>query len=205
MKKDIKSGVNDLLNNFELNESQLATFAKLEKDSLLHQSKSNKLLKPKIWMSLLASFLVVGLFLGNALNSQLSDKQKLFEIAAEVSYNHLNLKPLEVAHNQLATVTGYFKRLDFNPLASSQVDNLHTSLIGGRYCSIKGNIAAQLRMKDSQGRISTLFESRYNSQDFNMLPKIASGQHPKVVFVDGQKVSLWVEKGLVMALVSSSL
>jgi hypothetical protein len=205
MKKDIKRGINDLLNNFELSESQLAEFSKLEKECIGHKTKKHKLLKPQVWMSLVASFLVVGLFLGNVLNSQLSEEQQIFEIAAEVSYNHLNLKPLEVAHNQLATVTGYFKRLDFNPLASSRVTNLQTSLIGGRYCSIKGNVAAQLRMKDKQGRISTLFESRYNSEDFKMLPNIENGKAPKVLYVDGQKVSLWIEKGLVMALVSSAL
>ncbi len=208
MKKPINQSVNDLLNNFELSDEQLSSFAQLEEDCLQTKSKTRSLNHSKMWLSLVASFLVMGLFmgqfLGGGLNKTLTIDEQIYTIAAEVSYNHLKFKPLEVAHSNLNQVTGYFNKLDFNPLASSQVAALNTNLIGGRYCSIKGNIAAQLRMEDSEGRISTLFESRYQAEDFNMLPNIEQGQAPKVLYVDGQRVALWVEKGLVMALVSEA-
>jgi len=212
MKKPINQSVNDLLNNFELSDVQLANFAQLEKDCLQPQTKSKPkqatINHSKMWLSLVASFLVMGLFMGQFLGAgaskRLTSDEQLYAIAAEVSYNHLKFKPLEVAHSNLNQVTGYFNKLDFNPLASSQVAALSTNLIGGRYCSIQGNIAAQLRMEDDQGRISTLFESRYQAQDFNMLPNIEQGQAPTVLYVDGQRVALWVEKGLVMALVSEA-
>jgi len=208
MKKPVKQGINDLLNDFELSDEQLAGFAQLEKNSLQTNPLKASVNHSKMWLSMVASFLVMGLFMGQFLGGGaskiLTSDEQVYAIASELSYNHLKFKPLEVAHSNLNQVTGYFNRLDFNPLASSLVAALSSNLIGGRYCSIKGNIAAQLRMKDDQGRISTLFESRYQAQDFSMLPNIEQGQDPKVLYVDGQRVALWVEKGLVMALVSEA-
>ncbi len=201
MKKRLNEGVNDLLNDFTLSDEQLLSFAQLEKDCLQEGQYPNNKYKTKKWFSLVASFLIAALVFTGLIYKEADTNQVLYEIAAEVSYNHLNLKPLEVASNNFLQVTGYFKRLDFNPLISSQVSALAGDLIGGRYCSIKGNIAAQLRMQDKLGRMSTLFESRYNKDDFKMLPVLEKGESPVSLHVDGQQVSMWIEKGVVMALV----
>ncbi len=199
MKKTVKENLNNHLDEFELNHDQFASFDALEK-SIFSPSKS-RIKNPILW-SVAASLLVVSLFFVSVLPQAQNQKDLIYAIAQEVSYNHLKFKPLEVANNNLASVTGYFKKLDFNPLASSQVAALSSGLIGGRYCSIKGNIAAQLRMQDEKGAISTLFESRFNAEDFDFLPKLEEQQTPVKVHVDGQQVSIWVEKGLVMALVN---
>jgi len=199
MKKTVKENLNSHLDEFELNHDQFASLDALEK-SILSPTKA-RIKNPILW-SVAASLLVVSLFFTGVLPKGQDQKELIYAIAQEVSYNHLKFKPLEVANNNLTSVTGYFKKLDFNPLASSQVAALSSALIGGRYCSIKGNIAAQLRMQDEKGAISTLFESRFNAEDFNFLPKLEEQQTPVKVHVDGQQVSLWVEKGLVMALVN---
>ncbi len=200
MKKNIKHSTQDFLNSFELNEEQLASFAQLEKDCLQEPTKRAN----KSWLSIAASFLLGAVLLAGVYKLENGQQSGIMAIAAEVSYNHLNLKPLEVARHQLNQVTGYFKKLDFNPMVSARVTGLSSHLIGGRYCSIQGNIAAQLRMKNETGQLSTLFESRFNPQDFNDLPVLENGQAPVQVFVDGQQVDLWVEKGLVMALVQAA-
>ena len=203
MNKTIKENVNSYLDTFELSDQQLSAFDDLE-NKLLEPEKP-KYIKITIW-SMAASVLVVSLFLNGLLSSfgttGKTQESLIYAIASEVSYNHLKLKPLEVANTQLSQVTEYFKKLDFNPLASSQVASLSNRLIGGRYCSIKGNIAAQLRMQDDKGVVSTLFESRFNAEDFDFLPKIENQEDPVSVHVDGQQVKIWVEKGLVMALVN---
>ena len=206
MNKTVKENINQYLDTFELSSQQLAAFDDLEEQVL--QPVSKKTNKTVLW-SLLASVLMVGILLVNLVpitnvgsSTGKSQQERIYAIASEVSYNHLKLKPLEVANSQLTNVTQYFKKLDFNPLASSQVAGLSSRLIGGRYCSIQGNIAAQLRMQDENGTISTLFESRFNAEDFGFLPKLEAQQDPVIVHVDGQQVDIWVEKGLVMALVS---
>ncbi len=199
MKNTVKENLNSHLGEFELNADQFASLDALEKSILSPTPK--KIKNPILW-SMAASLLVVSLFFTTVLPKGQSQQEMIYAIAQEVSYNHLKFKPLEVANNNLTRVTGYFKKLDFNPLASSQVAALSSRLIGGRYCSIKGNIAAQLRMRDEKGAISTLFESRFNVDDFDFLPRLEDQQAPVKVHVDGQQVSLWVEKGLVMALVN---
>lgn len=199
MKNTVKENLNSHLDEFELNAAQFASLDALEKSIL---SPTQKRIKNPILWSLAASLLVVSLFFATVLPKGQSQQEMIYAIAQEVSYNHLKFKPLEVANNNLSRVTGYFEKLDFSPLASSQVAALSSRLIGGRYCSIKGNIAAQLRMRDEKGAISTLFESRFNAEDFDFLPRLEDHQVPVKVHVDGQQVSLWVENGLVMALVN---
>ena len=215
MNKTVKENIHQHLGAFELSAKQLSNFDDLENrvlqnaqvvahDTGLDKSKSYK---GFAW-PLLASVLLVGVLIATLLplskigGEGKAQQELIYAIASEVSYNHLKLKPLEVASTQLSNVTQYFKKLDFNPLGSSQVLGLSSALIGGRYCSIQGNIAAQLRMQDDKGAISTLFESRFNAEDFGFLPKLEAQQAPISVHVDGQHVKLWVEKGLVMALVS---
>lgn len=216
MNKTVKENIHQHLDAFELSAKQLSDFDDLENrvlqnvetlspDAGTNQSKSYK---GFAW-PLLASVLLAGVLMATLLPLSnyggakgKTQQELIYAIAAEVSYNHLKLKPLEVANTQLSNVTQYFKKLDFNPLGSSQVLGLSSALIGGRYCSIQGNIAAQLRMQDDKGAISTLFESRFNAEDFGFLPKLEAQQAPVSVHVDGQQVKLWVEKGLVMALVS---
>jgi len=205
MSKTVKDNIHEYLDTFELSTQQLSNFDDLENRILQPvKTKSNK---GFVW-SLVASVLAVGILITTLLplsNTGSSQQELIYAIASEVSYNHLKFKPLEVTSTQLSDVTQYFKKLDFNPLGSVQVTALSSRLVGGRYCSIQGNIAAQLRMQDEKGAISTLFESRFNAEDFDFLPKLEDQEAPISVHVDGQRVKLWVEKGLVMALVSPIL
>ncbi len=202
MSKTVKENIHEYLDTFELSSQQLSNFDELE-SRILQPVKATPN-KGVMW-SLVASVLMVGVLMATLLplsNTGKTQQELIYAIASEVSYNHLKLKPLEVTSTQLSGVTQYFKKLDFNPLGSVQVTALSSRLIGGRYCSIQGNIAAQLRMEDEKGAISTLFESRFNAEDFDFLPKLEDKEVPVSVHVDGQQVRLWVEKGLVMALVS---
>lgn len=201
----LKQSVQTHLNSFELSQGQLNALYNLEsvhKEQQLNKDKKgyNNIYKSKIGLAICACvcLMAIGLFQTKILPQGLHSDQVLYEIAQEVSRNHLKFKPLEVEHSGLVHVANYFNKLDFNPIVSTRVSALKNELIGGRYCSIKGNIAAQLRMKNGQGQTYTLFESKYNADDFSMLP---SQDAPAEYFVDGQSVQLWVEQGVVMALV----
>ncbi len=121
------------------------------------------------------------------------------EIASEVSYNHNKLKPMEVSGNNFSQVADYFSELEFSPLQSDYLSAGSLTLIGGRYCSIQGSPAAQLRYLDDNGQLVTLFETNYDSRKFNFLPVHEKGEKPRVIYSRGYKVNMWIEKGLVMA------
>lgn len=173
------------------------------------KSTSNRF---KHWINKLASLPKVSiagilLVLGIStffLNQQLQHQQMIYEIAQETAKNHLKMKPLEVKSGGLFDVRAYFGALDFSPVSSSIITQQDTfSLIGGRYCSIQGETAAQLRYINPEGEYKTLFETAYDKQKFQGLPNVDEGGNPILIQTQGIEVQIWIEKGLVMVSTSS--
>ena len=130
------------------------------------------------------------------------------EIALEVVQNHLKLKPLDIEAQSISAIQGFFTQLDFSPVNSSLLEARFSlpepSLLGGRYCSIKGVTAAQLRYRASDDGLSTLYEVAYDSAAFGPMPHVERGEAPKELLLRGLRVSLWVEKGLLLVLVTEA-
>lgn len=122
-------------------------------------------------------------------------------IAEEVVHNHLKLKPLEVETDSIEGVRQYFAKLDFMPANSRLIKESGLALIGGRYCSLQGITAAQLRLKaNDSASVQTFYQAEYRKEVFGDLPNIEQGDAPVEVYVKGVKVKIWLEKGLVFAL-----
>ncbi len=128
-------------------------------------------------------------------------------IALEVVKNHLKLKPLDVEAQSMDELQAFFTQLDFAPVDSTVLETrfgLSRQLrLGGRYCSIKGVTAAQLRYRAGEGT-STLYEVAYDPATFGSIPSVERGEAPSELLVKGLRVSLWVEKGLLMVLVEAA-
>ena len=129
------------------------------------------------------------------------------DIALEVAGNHLKLKPLDVASSSMGDMRRFFTQLDFSPVSPSWGAGTagfgEASLLGGRYCSISGVTAAQLRYGDEGETTRTLFQVTYDPELHGPIPAIERGESPRQLAVKGLRVSLWREKGLLMALVES--
>ncbi len=135
----------------------------------------------------------------NANHTEQVSSSIIQRIADEVATNHLKMKPLEVEGFEIAEVQGHFSKLDFVPYSAEPLaKNVQIALAGGRYCSIQGVKAAQLRYNDTKGDYVTLFEAAYSAVLFEELPHIDKGEAPVVTYTKGIKVSMWVEKGIVM-------
>lgn len=203
-KDSMKNSVNDYLNSFSLSDEQIAQFNNLENiaENTVQHKKSGIIKRYQTIAASMVLALALPLIVAVVFYYQSAQHSNLvYEIAHEVSYNHLKLRPLEISANNTATVINYFEQLDFNPVSSTLTTSLNSSIIGGRYCSIKGNTAAQLRMQDKQGQYTTLFQTQYNAEDFSTLPVLENNQQPIIINANGKTVELWVEKGVVMALV----
>jgi len=120
-------------------------------------------------------------------------------IAEEVAANHLKLKPLEIQGNELGTVFAYFGDLDFQLVQTPRLGRGDEALLGGRYCSIQGISAAQLRFQGADGRLSTWYEGTLPVDQLRLLPDPAANQPPAEFFVRGIRVHIWTEHGLVFA------
>jgi hypothetical protein len=126
-------------------------------------------------------------------------------IAMEVVKNHLKLRPLEVETNSMVEVQDFFDQLDFLPQRSATLAQQFLlgddAMLGGRYCSIKGVTAAQLRYRGVSTEISTLYEVGYDPSLFGVMPDVVAGEEPLDIMIKGLQVSLWQEQGLLMVLV----
>lgn len=121
-------------------------------------------------------------------------------IAGEVADNHLKLKPLEVQGSDLPSVLGYFEDLDFQLLASPRIAaRSGDRLLGGRYCSIQGIDAAQLRVAAADGTLSSWYEATLPEFKLRRIPNMDSGERPATFIVRGVDIRIWQEKGIVFA------
>ena len=163
----------------------------------LEKNKPNSFFSTRAIAAVLMLSLALGMFWSFGVNHQ-ADVSRL--IAEEVSYNHLKMKPMEVSSTSLIDVRAYFNELEFSLSASEFVANSNLQLIGGRYCSIQGETAAQLRMQDKEtGNIQLVYQAPYDKELFRKLPQLQEGQDPVRHFVNGIGVDVWVKKGILFA------
>ncbi len=201
-KKPLKQQLQQQINQVQLNDSQFAALEDLmEKGADNVEASADR----HLWRSFavagmllvaIASIFMVSQFPGKSIE----DMPQL--IANEVVSNHLNMKPLEVKAGSINKVRGYFTKLNFLP-AESKLRALNSlQLIGGRYCSLQGITAAQLRMRQGQN-LQTQYQTEYLPEVFGDLPRLEDGESPLIVYAKGIKVKIWVEKGLLFALTDS--
>ena len=117
-------------------------------------------------------------------------------IADEVARNHIKQRPLDVQATRFPEVQRFFNRLNFSPIEPQWRTDAGAVLIGGRYCSIQGEEAAQLRFVTANGGLQTLYEAPYDVKAHKQLPDIIQGEQPLQINARGLKVYLWQQRGL---------
>lgn len=116
----------------------------------------------------------------------------IVSMASEIAYNHNKQMVMEIESSFLGEVRTHLSKLDFPLIESKRFPSAEWELVGGRYCSLKGHIAAQLRMRNRK----TL-----KTATFYQLPvprEIADPEGTLEVFEQGIKVKVWQERGLLL-------
>lgn len=200
MKQPLKSAIRQHVESGRLSAEQLAKLRLLRAG----RKRPRKLVAPAWWGALAAAaaiLLSVMVLLQQSVDTRPADDRLIAAIAEEVAQNHLHLKPLEVRTDKLDSIRRYFTRLDFRPVESAYLKRIGLELLGGRYCSLQGVTAAQLRFRKRGGdAVHTLYEVGYDPDLFSGLPDFDRGETPVTVYASGVKVTIWVEKGLLFAL-----
>jgi anti-sigma factor RsiW len=205
--KPLKQAVREHLERRQLSNEQLTTLMAMQKDQAAPDQRCPSP-HPSPWHSswqarsfgAVAAAMVAAIAVWLSLPSVDMPQQ----IAAEVARNHLNLKPLEVRTSDMDEIRRYFDRLAFKPVNSRLVADAGLRMIGGRYCSIQGIDAAQLRMLPAEGdEIQTVYQTVYDPELFKDLPRLENGDTPVDVTIKGLKVRVWVEKGVLFAMTLS--
>lgn len=117
-------------------------------------------------------------------------------VAREVAMNHNKALGVEYQTDSFAVLSQYMDKLDFSLQAPRDMAFTNFTLVGGRYCSIQGQLAAQIKLADNAGQVYTLYQTR-------------SGEHLESISVDRMQldqvdIRLWQEQGLLFALAEST-
>ncbi|MES9854672.1 MAG: hypothetical protein ABW170_22910 [Candidatus Thiodiazotropha sp. L084R] len=191
MKPNLKQSVIEHLESVRLDDARLDELEALQRKPSALSWWRNRTLQLFAAACLLIAVVVNWLPLGQP--------DLLDAIAEEAVMNHLAQTPLEVHGTTIAELDGHFDQLGFrlvDPLAPSD----GARLLGGRYCSLQGVTAAQLRRHDAQGRTQNLYQVPYQPTSMGELPDPALGEQPRTLQVRGLNVDLWVERGMLFAL-----
>jgi len=114
-----------------------------------------------------------------------TERDLTHRVLGEIAMNHLKELSVEVASADYAAVQGSLDQLEFSILPPAGVRQ-RFDLIGGRYCSIEGGLAAQLKLRDREtGQLETLYATRLT----NTLEGIA----PQESLHDDVRITLWSE------------
>lgn len=169
------------------------TLSKNQLDELMELQSSQKKLKlSKLAVSLLLVASLFFLVINKFPIFHNSIKEKIIE---EVVYNHNKQVEPEILTDSIVEIQTKLNRLDFNLVQPSKIASANWLLIGGRYCSIQGKIAAQLKIKNRKSNIVyTLYEwPLQKSWDRDTI--IGSSEA-----INGVIVDIWWEQGLLFAL-----
>ena len=90
----------------------------------------------------------------------------------------------------LAVIQGQLNRLDFQLADANFLGGEEWNLLGARYCSIQGQLAAQFKLQ-KQGKPYTFYQAP--------MPRGMKQISPTSHVIDGVQVKIWQEKGLLMA------
>lgn len=198
MKKgNLKKIMHEHVESKTLSDEKLESLLQLQKCDVKKETQYSNV--PSRWLAVAAVvFFAVGNLFYFALTPELALEQR---IGDEVAKNHINLKPLEIQTSSISSLRAFLSELDFLPAESVLLKGSSKTLIGGRYCSIQGVTAAQLRLKDSKtGQVQSLYQTIYDKKVFYDLPELKENQKPITIYSKGLAVDIWVEKGLLFAL-----
>jgi hypothetical protein len=119
-------------------------------------------------------------------------------IVREVLTNHIHIRKLDIETGSINEVASYFDRLAFAPSLSSQINGDSFELLGGRYCTLQGELASQLYLRNiDNGELATYYLAQYDRQHFGDIPDVTTGDIPKIIHERGYQMTIWRESNIV--------
>jgi hypothetical protein len=109
-------------------------------------------------------------------------------VASEIAMNHRKQLALEFSASDYGDLRHQMDKLDFQLVAPADAEAAHLHLLGARYCSVQGRLAAQIRLRDDAGHVHTLYETESSEK-----LRAAVSSH---LSADGVRVRTWTDKGI---------
>ncbi|HJY84533.1 MAG TPA: hypothetical protein VKK81_26060 [Candidatus Binatia bacterium] len=138
-------------------------------------------------LGLLLGVFYLGTFPRSPLPGHLSADPLARSIGREIAMNHKKQLPMEFSAMDYAGLQSQMSKLDFAPAPPSSPAGSSLHVVGARYCSIQGQLAAQIRARDQAGLVYTLYETKLTNKLRGVTGEVKA---------DGVRIRLWSENGL---------
>lgn len=116
-------------------------------------------------------------------------------LVEEIAMNHNKRLGIEIPSGSYSELGKSMEKLDFWLAAPTRLKGKGYAVMGGRYCSLQGHLAAQIKLRGSGERIHTLLVSAA-AGDLTNLPETDETYN-------GVRVRIWKEAGLVYGMASN--
>jgi len=121
-----------------------------------------------------------------------AQQQLVASIAQESAINHQKQFDSDCAESSYAGLSNVMRKLDFKLVDPVRLKEKGFQILGGRYCSLNGRIAAQVRLKNSAGVVFTLYQTG-SHEAFKSLTEHAER-------ANGIKAEMWSEGGVFLGM-----
>lgn len=119
-------------------------------------------------------------------------------ILAEIAGHHQQPSSINIKSSSISEIGNQLSKLSFALIHSSKLSSDVWEFLGGSYCSINGELAAQLKVLNREdNKIYTFYQAEY--PDELMLDAAISS----ITNEQGVEVSIWKEEGLLLGLAHS--
>lgn len=186
---DIDRSVKNYYQQAELSEAQLQKLLALQQAV---DGEKDKISASSSWRR--AAYMAAAVVLATLLFIFNGEQQTELEqrIAQEVAMNHNKALAVEYQADSYQVLAQQMDKLDFTLRAPDAAFKEGLTLIGGRYCSIQGELAAQIKMEDEAGQVYTIYQTRSNEA----LQSIGQNR----LSFQQVEIRIWQEQGLLFAL-----
>lgn len=121
-----------------------------------------------------------------------TQEQLVASIAKEIAINHQKQFASDFSEASYAGLSQVMTKLDFKLVDPERLKSKGFEIMGGRYCSLDGHIAAQVRLKNSAGEIFTLYQTS-SHETFQALTE-------HVARAKGVDIEMWNEGGVFLGI-----
>jgi len=201
--RDIKKHVKDHYQAQTLSDEKMQRLMNMANPSIEENSTKNTswfgvfIAQQKI--ALVASFMVIVVSFWGFTHFE---QNKMFKdnftqiVAQEIALNHSKQLNLDFNEIDYANLNKLMHKLDFQVVKSNHINLAGLEVLGARYCTIQGNIAAQIRLRDDSGKIFTLYQTKLTSM-------LNNNFEDTIQSIDQVDVKQWQENDLFFGLAVS--
>lgn len=190
MKSTMKDSAKIYFESYNLSSEQLNQLESVEREHVYQKSRT---LKQKNWFFPVVA-LAAGVFMVMFYSQKNDESPSPDGIANEIAYFHNKTLSPEFVGNSIHEISPHFSKLDFQLVNSGNNEISDLKLVGGRYCSINKQLAAQLRLISSDSQTPITWYQLPLPVKQNKFPKRVE------IYSNGIKVIMWTEKGVLHGL-----